>query len=75
MLDTKSIEEFGIPSVFLASGEFVTAVEARARALGFDSTPICTEHPIQDRADAEMVAIADSVLDETVAKWTEQGRA
>ena len=68
-----SLEEFGVPSVFVASGEFVSAAESQARSLGFDATPIFTEHPIQDRTDAEMVKIADAVVDEIVAKLTEQG--
>jgi hypothetical protein len=71
--DTKALEEQGVPSVFVASGEFVSAADSQARALGFEATPIFTEHPIQDRTDAEMVKIADGVVDEIVAKLTGQG--
>ncbi len=53
----------------------MTAADSQARALGFDATPVFTEHPIQDRTDAEMVGIADSVLDESVGKLTGQGGA
>ena len=68
MHDTKELEGLGIPAVFVASNEFVTAADAQARSLGFEATPVYTEHPIQDRTDEEMVAIADRVLDEIVDK-------
>jgi hypothetical protein len=71
--DTKALEEQGVASVFIASGEFVTAAESQARSLGFEATPIFTEHPIQDRTDEEMVMIADKAIDEIVAKLTAQG--
>jgi len=44
--DTAALEGEGIPSVFVASGEFVSAAESQARALGFDAAPIYTSHPI-----------------------------
>jgi len=68
--DTKALEEQGIATVFVASGEFVTAAASQARSLGFDATPIFAEQPIQDRTDEEMAAIADKVIDEIVAKLT-----
>ena len=34
---------------------------------GPDAVAVYTEHPIQDRTDEEMVAIADRVFDELVA--------
>ncbi len=68
MHDTKELEGLGIPSVFVATTEFVSASDAQSKSLGFDATPVYTEHPIQDRTDEEMVAIADKVLDEIVAK-------
>ena len=72
MHDTKALEEQGVASVFVASGEFVSAAASQARSLGFEATPIFTEHPIQDRTDDEMVQIADKVIDEIVAKLTAQ---
>lgn len=73
MHDTKALEDQGIASVFIASGVFVQAAESQARSLGFDATPIFTEHPIQDRTDEEMVVIADKAIDEIVSKLTGQG--
>ena len=72
MHDQKALEEQGVATVFVASGEFVTAAESQARSLGFEATAIFTEHPIQDRTDEEMVEIADKVIDEIVAKLTGQ---
>jgi hypothetical protein len=71
--DTKGLEDLGIPSVFVASDEFVSAADAQAESLGFDATPVYTEHPIQDRTDDEMVAIADKVVEEIVGKLTAAG--
>lgn len=59
-----------MPSVFVASAEFVTAAAAQAEALGFDPAAVFTEHPIQDRTDAEMVAIADAAFESLVEALT-----
>jgi len=71
--DTKALEEQGLASVFIASKVFVQAAESQAKSLGFDATPVFTEHPIQDRTDEEMVVIADKAIDEIVAKLTGKG--
>ena len=73
MHDTKLLEEQGLASVFIASNVFVQAAESQEKSLGFDATPVFTEHPIQDRTDEEMVVIADKVIDEVVAKLTGKG--
>ena len=52
--------------MFVASSEFVDAAEAQATALGFDPARVFVPHPIQDRTDEEMVAIADAAVDEIV---------
>ena len=67
MHDITQIETSGVPGVFVASAEFVQAAEAQSVALGSDPARVFVEHPIQDRTDAEMVAIAESVLDELLA--------
>ena len=59
-----------MPAVFVASAEFVTAAAAQAEALGFDPAAVFTEHPIQDRTDAEMVAIADAAFESLVKALT-----
>ena len=52
--------------MFVASTEFVDAAEAQARALGADPARVFVPHPIQDRTDAELHALADGAVDEVV---------
>lgn len=70
MHDISELERRGVPSVCVASAEFVSAAAAQAEALGFDPAAVFTEHPIQDRTDAEMAAIADTVFDSLVEALT-----
>ena len=53
--------------MFVATTEFVSAARAQAKGLGADPAGVFVEHPIQDRTDAELVALADKALDEIVA--------
>ncbi len=54
--------------MFVASDEFVSAADAQSKALGFpDVRRVFTSHPIQDRTDDEMRALADAVFDDIVA--------
>ena len=64
------IEGRGIPTVFVASKEFVDAASTQSAALGSDPPRVFVEHPIQDRTDDEMRAIADRAFDEIVKKLT-----
>ena len=70
MHDISDLERRGIPGVFVASEGFIDAAETQARALGHPSARVFTPHPIQDRTDDEMVAIADAAVDALVAKIT-----
>ena len=70
MHDISDLELRGIPGVFVASAEFVQAAEAQAHALGFPSARVFVAHPIQDRTDAEMQALAEAAFDEIVAAVT-----
>ena len=56
-----------MPGVFVATIAFTDGAEAQARALGADPAAVYVEHPIQDRSDAELVAIADQAFDAVVA--------
>ena len=67
MHDTVDLEARGVPSVFVATVEFVDGAVAQARALGADPAAVYVEHPIQDRTDTEMTAIADKAIDEIIA--------
>ena len=68
MHDTADLEARGVPAVFVATAEFVDGAEHQARALGVDSAAVYVEHPIQDRTDAEMRAIADAAFDGILAE-------
>jgi hypothetical protein len=54
----------------VASAPFVDAAEAQAERLGFDAARVFVEHPIQDRTDEEMYAIADQAVDELIGLLT-----
>jgi hypothetical protein len=65
--DTVDLEARGVPSLFVATVEFIDGAAAQARALGADPAAVYVEHPIQDRSDEEMIAIADKAVDEIVS--------
>ena len=67
MHDIADLERRGVPGVFVASAEFEEASAAQAAALGFDAARVFVPHPIQDRTDDEMRALADAAVDEIVA--------
>jgi hypothetical protein len=69
--DISDLELRGVPGVFVASAEFVTAAEAQTRSLGYSAMArVFTPHPIQDRTDDEMRAYADSAFDQILAAVT-----
>lgn len=71
MHDISDLELRGLPGVFVASVEFVTAADAQSLALGFSSmSRVFTPHPVQDRTDDEMIAYADEAFDAVVAALT-----
>jgi hypothetical protein len=66
--DIVDLERRGVPSMFVASAEFVQAAEAQSTSLGFPTVArIFTPHPIQDRTDDEMRAYADAAFEEILA--------
>ena len=67
MHDIADLESRGIPGVFVASTEFIDAAEAQAQALGFPAASVYVPHPIQDRTNAEMEALADDAVDAIIA--------
>jgi hypothetical protein len=72
--DIADLEQRGVPSMFVASAEFVEAAIAQSTALGFpDVKRVFTPHPIQDRTDDEMRAYADQAFDAIVAAVTDPG--
>jgi hypothetical protein len=61
--DIADLESRGIPGVFVASSEFTEAARTQAEALGCDPPAVYVAHPIQDRSDDEMRAIADKAFE------------
>ena len=71
MHDISDLELRGVPGVFVASNEFVTAAESQSKALGYSAVArVFTPHPIQDRTDDEMREYADAAFDAIVAQIT-----
>ena len=64
MHDISDLEIRGVPGVFVASSEFIDAAVAQSTSLGYPTMArVFVPHPIQDRTDDEMVALADEVFD------------
>jgi hypothetical protein len=61
------LESRGIPSVGVATTEFIDAAEVQARALGTDPAYVFIPHPVQDRTDDELRELADRHFDAIVA--------
>ena len=70
MHDISEIERSGVPGMFVASREFADAAEVQGRALGFDAAYVLVPHPIQDRTDEELVAIADGAFEAIIEAVT-----
>ena len=68
MHDTVDLEVRGVPSVYVATVEFVDGAEFQAKQLGADPAAVFVPHPIQDRTDDELVALADAALAEVLTK-------
>ena len=59
-----NLEARGIPTVGVATTEFIQGAEAQAKALGTDPALVFIPHPVQDRTDEELRALADQYFDE-----------
>ncbi len=68
MHDIADLESRGIPGVGVASTGFIQAAAAQSLSLGFDPAMVFVAHPIQDRSDAEMRALADLALPEILRR-------
>jgi len=64
--DITNLEELGVPGVMVASTEFVEAADAQSSSLGSDPARVFVPHPIQDRTDDEVRALADAAVAEIV---------
>jgi hypothetical protein len=64
MHDISDLEDRGVVGVAVVSSEFAQAAAAQNASLGYDPAIVFVPHPIQDRTDEEMRALADAALDE-----------
>ena len=68
------MENWGIPTVAVATHEFMLPARAQAAALGRpDFDAVYVPHPIQDQTRAEIEARADAVVDEIAARLSPAG--
>ena len=66
--DVIGFEESGRPGVLVASSVFADAAAAQAEALGApDARWVLVPHPVQDRTDDELRAMARDAVDELLA--------
>ena len=72
MHDIADLEGRGIPGVGVASTEFVEAAALQSRALGFDPAMVFVPHPIQDRSDEELRALADEAVARILKHLTQE---
>ena len=75
MHDIADLESRGIPGVGIASNEFQQAAAMQAKTLGFDAAMVFVAHPIQDRSDAELCALADAALPAILQRLLATGAA
>lgn len=68
MHDIVDLERRGLPGVFVATVVFIDGAEHQAKALGADPAAVYVAHPIQDRTDAEMTALAAAGFEEILAR-------
>ncbi len=69
--DVSDMERRGVPAVFVSTVHFASAATAQSESLGFDAAAVLTSHPIQDRTDKEMTAIADDAFNKLLKALTD----
>ena len=68
-----NLEARGIPSVGVATTEFIQGAEAQAKALGTDPALVFIPHPVQDRTDEELRALADEYFEAILELLVDKG--
>jgi hypothetical protein len=71
--DILDLESRGVPGAFVATVEFEDGARAQARALGGEPAAIYVPHPIQDRTDAEIQALADEAAPAVIRALVDAG--
>ena len=70
MHDIADLESRGLPSVYIATTEFIEASKSQGAALGLDPAVVFIPHPIQDRTDEEIQVMADDALESIIGQIT-----
>ncbi len=70
MHDIADLESRGLVGVFLASTALAEAAAAQSAALGFPAAHVLVPHPVQDRTDDELRALADGAYAAVLAAVT-----
>ena len=70
MHDIADLESRGIPAAGVATTEFIAAAQAQAKSLGYSPTLVYVPHPVQDRTDQEVIALADAAFEDILAAIT-----
>ena len=60
--------------VAVATTEFIDAAAVQAKALGTDPAYVFVPHPVQDRTDAELQAMAEDYLERILAELVAKGK-
>ena len=63
MLD---LDRRGVPGAMIATTEFEPAYQAQAELLAFEPRVVYVPHPIQNRTEPEVRALADDAVDRIV---------
>ena len=67
MLD---LDERGVPGVMIATTAFRQAAAVQSASLGYEPAIVWVPHPIQNRTDEELRAIADEAMEEIMERLT-----
>ncbi len=59
-------------AVFLATEAFTDAARMQGEALGFPAQCVFVPHPVQDRTDAELRAVAEQAYAAVIAAVTKE---
>ena len=69
--DVVELEGQGVPAVLVASAAFEDTAREQAKRLGQPALArVFVPHPVQDRTDDELRAMARAALDETLGRLT-----
>lgn len=73
MQDIRELDGRGIPGGYVASEVFRTAALSQGEAVGFHPDALFVAHPIQDRTDDEMRALAEGAFERVLGLITRAG--